>query len=388
MTATRVDVFLPAPDGGGAERSMLRAIAGLREYGYDAELVLAHGDGDLADELPRSVPTRILGHPHVRACVTPLRAHLKRRQTEVLITTIDHAVVVGWLATRTDTPTEHVPRLANTFSVDRPDRLLDRGWVTRGLAKAAYRRAGRIIAVSAGAADDLVASTGVDRSRVHVVPNPVVDRDLQTAAGARLDHPWFAPGAPPVVVSVGRLARQKNHDLLLRAFAAVHAHRPARLLILGEGPERPALTSLADSLGIAADVEMPGFDPNPFRYLSRAAAFVLSSDWEGSPGALIQAAACGTPLVATDCPSGPREVLAGGAYGRLVPTGDVTALTTAIDAALTDGRAAPEAAWIGYTAARSLAAYAEVIDAAATSAALRRTGQRPPTGRVATTEAS
>jgi glycosyltransferase involved in cell wall biosynthesis len=133
-----------------------------------------------------------------------------------------------------------------------------------------------------------------------------------------------------VILAAGRLAPQKDYPTLIRAFAALSAGRDLRLIILGEGPERTALESLIQQLGLADRVSLPGFRDNPFAYMSRARLFVLSSAWEGLPGVLIQAMACGTPVVSTDCPSGPREVLADGRYGPLVPVGAVEALAVAM----------------------------------------------------------
>jgi len=144
-----------------------------------------------------------------------------------------------------------------------------------------------------------------------------------------------------VLLGVGRLVRQKDFPTLLKAFARVRAVRPTHLLILGEGRERTKLEMLAQSLGVADAVALLGFTPNPFPYMVRAAAFVLSSAWEGSPGALIEAMACGCPVVSTNCPSGPAEILDNGLYGPLVPVGDSDALAQAMLTVLTQ-RPPPE----------------------------------------------
>jgi glycosyltransferase involved in cell wall biosynthesis len=198
------------------------------------------------------------------------------------------------------------------------------------LVRRYYPWADEIVAVSQGVADDLLELTDLPPSKVRVLPNPVVTPELVQRAAEPLDDPWFTAGAAPVVLGAGRLDQQKDFPTLIRAFAAVRSRRPARLVILGEGPERGQLESLVEELGITADVRLPGFVSNPFSYMARAAVFVLSSAWEGMPGVLIQAMACGAPVVATDCESGPREALAGGKYGRLVPVGDHLALADAI----------------------------------------------------------
>ena len=158
-------------------------------------------------------------------------------------------------------------------------------------------------------------------------------------------------GQPPVVLSVGRLTatNQKDFPTLIEAFAQVRQIRPARLLILGEGEQRPKLEAMVKQLGLEQDVILPGFVENPYPYMARAALFVLSSRWEGLPGALIEALYCGAPVVATDCPSGPREILAGGQHGRLVPVGAVSEMAKAIEESL-DGETIvpPRASWLPF----------------------------------------
>ena len=175
--------------------------------------------------------------------------------------------------------------------------------------------------------------TGVSPEKVRTIYNPVVTEDLAVQAQAPLAHPWFDVDASeriPVVLAAGRLTGQKDYPTLLRAFKEVRNQRPARLMILGEGQQRSALEALVKDLGIQEDVSLPGFVDNPFAYMARADLFVLSSAWEGLPGVLIQAMACGCPVVSTDCPSGPREILEGGTYGPLVEVGDARGLAEAM----------------------------------------------------------
>jgi glycosyltransferase involved in cell wall biosynthesis len=205
----------------------------------------------------------------------------------------------------------------------------------------AYRAAERIVAVSQRVATSLTEELGLDARRIHTIYNPIVTARLHEQATAPLDDPWFAPGAPPVVLGVGRLAPQKDYPTLIRAFAQVRAGREARLVILGEGPERRALEELTRHLGVAADVKLPGYDHNPFRYMSRASVFALSSLYEGLPGALIQAMACGCRVISTDGPGGAREVLENGSVGPLVPPRDPAALARGLSALLDEARTGP-----------------------------------------------
>jgi glycosyltransferase involved in cell wall biosynthesis len=190
-----------------------------------------------------------------------------------------------------------------------------------------------VVSVSNGVADDLAQCAGVPREDITVIHNGVVTTNVDRLASAEPAHPWFA-GETPVIVAMGRLVPQKDFKTLLAALASVQDSCCARLLVLGEGPMRAELESLATSLGLADRVAFPGFVDNPWPYLSRADLFVLSSRFEGLPNVIVEALACGTPVVSTNCPHGPFEILDGGRYGVLVPVGDPTALGEAILSAL------------------------------------------------------
>jgi glycosyltransferase involved in cell wall biosynthesis len=200
-----------------------------------------------------------------------------------------------------------------------------------------YRFADAIVAVSRGVAADLVELTGLPPGRVKTIYNPVISEDITQMARMPLSHPWFAPGQPPVILGAGRLVDQKDFPTLIRAFARLRRQRPARLVILGAAKDdvatdvaRAALVQLAALHGVSDDVVLPGFTSNPFAFMARAAAFVLSSRYEGLPTVLIEALACGCPVVSTDCPGGVHEILAGGRFGKLVPVGDESAMAEAI----------------------------------------------------------
>ena len=202
------------------------------------------------------------------------------------------------------------------------------------LARRFYPWADGIVAVSEGAADDLANVTRISRRRITCIYNPVIDSRFDDRANEKVYDLWFCPDAPPVVLSVGRLALQKDFETLLKAFSLLRIRRRARLVILGDGPERGRLTGLVQQLGLDGDVRFGGYVENPLPYMRKARVFVLSSAWEGFGNVLVEALACGTPIVSTDCPNGPREILDGGAFGRLVPVGDVEALATAVDLTL------------------------------------------------------
>jgi glycosyltransferase involved in cell wall biosynthesis len=194
----------------------------------------------------------------------------------------------------------------------------------------AYRGADTVVAVSGGVAQDLSRFGRLPGGKIRVIHNPVFDPAISALAQEAPTHPWFEPKGPPIVLAAGRLHRQKGFDVLLEAFAIARSEVDCRLVILGEGPERAALLARAERLGLSYDIDLPGFCANPFALMSRAGAFVLSSRWEGFPNALVEAMACGAPVIATDCPSGPHEILKGGEIGSLVPVDDARALGHAL----------------------------------------------------------
>jgi glycosyltransferase involved in cell wall biosynthesis len=184
-----------------------------------------------------------------------------------------------------------------------------------------YPRVDHIVAVSEGVASDTLAITGLPAERISVIRNPVITKCLLEKSREPVGHPWFNEGGAPVILGAGRLTRQKDFPTLIRAFAHVRAQRDARLVILGEGRLRGELEKLAAELGLSGCVSLPGYAANPYAYMAKASLFVLSSAWEGSPNVLTEALALGVPVVSTDCPSGPREILQGGRYGALIPVG-------------------------------------------------------------------
>jgi glycosyltransferase involved in cell wall biosynthesis len=195
----------------------------------------------------------------------------------------------------------------------------------------------------------LTQAARIPHDLIQVIYNPIVTPDLQCKSETPLEHPWFKDGEPPVILAVGRLTDQKAFDVLIQAFSHVRENHPAHLLILGEGENRPALQSLIDRLGLKQDVNLMGFVQNPYPYMAHASSFVLPSRWEGLPTVLVEALYLGTPIVATDCPGGSREILQDGKFGRLVPVDEPLILAEAIELSLSDRRVyPPKESWMPF----------------------------------------
>jgi glycosyltransferase involved in cell wall biosynthesis len=338
VTAARpgpIAFFLPSLRGGGAERVIVNLAEGITERGFPVDLVLSAATGTFLDQLPPAVRLVDLRAGRTLRSFGPLAGYLRRERPRVLVSSMSHANLVAlWAARLAFRGTPVVVTVHNTLSQStrQQGRLSASLWPW--LLRTFYPWAGRVVAVSGGAADDLARTSGLPRERMEVVYNPVITPAMLALARQAPDHPWFSSGQPPVVLGVGRLTRQKDFATLIRAFARVRRQRPARLLILGEGEERPRLTALADELGVTDDLALPGFRENALSFMAGSALFVLSSAWEGLPTVLIEALAAGTRVVATDCPSGPREILQEGRLGTLVPVGDPAALAEAMTDAL------------------------------------------------------
>lgn len=359
----RIAVFMPSLRGGGAQRVMLTLTDGFTRAGVSVDLVLMQAAGEYLNEVPPGVRVVDLGAARTLTGVPALVRYLHRERPTALLSTVSHANVVAlWARRMARVPTRVVVRESNTMSDNSRGSLRRRQRLVPSLARRCYPWADAIVAVSEGVAGDLARTTRLPTERILVLPNPIVTPELTAMAREPLSHPWFADGEPPVVLAVGRLAKQKDFPTLLRAFGLVRRRRPVRLVVLGEGPERAVLESLAEAIGVSGEVALPGFVSNPFPYMARAGVFVLSSAWEGMPGVLIQALACGAPVVATDCPSGPRELLQGGRFGRLVPVADAEALAAAIASTLDRPESAPVEAVGPYTRDAAVSRYLSVLE--------------------------
>jgi glycosyltransferase involved in cell wall biosynthesis len=192
-----------------------------------------------------------------------------------------------------------------------------------------YRSADHIVAVSEGAADDLARTVKIRRDRIATIHNPVLGQEFEAAASEPVEHPWVASGVP-LLVSVGRLSEAKDYPTLIRAFARVREQLRARLLILGEGDRRVEIEGMIRRSGVGGEIGLLGHVRNPIPWVKAADVFVMTSKREGFGNVLVEAMATGTPVISTDCPHGPAEILENGKWGVLVPVGNEEAVANAI----------------------------------------------------------
>ncbi len=328
-----VTTFVKNLLGGGAERVAVNLLQGLPRDVFTQELVMVDAWGPFLEQVPEDVKQTnlALGH-NVSSAIVPLVQYLRRRKPDVLISHLAHAnvaAVVAAACAHTGTRVVLVEHNDNS-SVDQKRTRSAASKALQGFKSLAYRRADKIVGVSEGVTGYVGRTFNVPAQKLATIYNPVVSEALLERSRRPLAHPWFAAGQPPVLLASGRLREQKDFSTLLRAFAQVRQARACRLIILGEGALRAELEAEVAALGLQADVSLPGFVENPYAYMRAASLFVLSSRWEGLPTVLVEAMACGCPVVATDCPSGPAEILEGGRLGPLVEVANPAALAQAI----------------------------------------------------------
>lgn len=332
-----VALFAQSLECGGVERITVNMLQHLASRGHRADILLRVAAGEFLAELPPGVRVVELGKSPAQALLR-LVGYLRREQPRNLLSLMYPQNELALLAkalsgTRVRTLVSVRSMLSGQHEIvafrSPCLRLLHTAWV-KFLARHGYPHADGIVTVSDGAARDIADLTRLPASRITVIRNPVIRPQLFARADEPPSHAWFSANQPPVILGVGRLHPIKDFATLIEAFAIVRAQRPARLLILGDGPEMSRLRRLAADRGVAADVDMPGFSANPYPAMRAAAVLALTSRFDALPGVVIEALALGTPIVATDCPSGPAEILRGGRYGELTPVGGQKEVAAAI----------------------------------------------------------
>ena len=331
-TSDRIAFFLPLLVGAGAERVMLNLAHGFVGQGLKVDFVLGRAEGPFISQLPEDARLIDLKASRVLTSIPALVRYLKDEHPMALISALDHANIAAlWAKRLAGVKTRIVITLHNTVSEKmKTTPLFSRKKLFPFMLRRFFPGASAIVAVSNGVASDYANVTGIPLEHFKVIYNPVVTPEILGKAAEPLDHPWFNPKEPPVIISVGRLTEQKHYACLVEAFAHVRNKQPARLMILGEGELRPDLEKQISELNLNEDVALPGFVINPYKFMSNAAVFVLSSKWEGLPTVLIEALAVGAPVVSTNCRSGPEEILKGGTLGKLVPVDNIPELAGAI----------------------------------------------------------
>lgn len=347
---------------GGAELCCLRLAAGLSRAGCKVELWLARGGGELEPRLPSGVRVRLLGNGRTLKALPALVNSLRRLRPSALLAAMNHAnlvAILAWMAAGVATRLVVSEHTSLGFRYGSLGCWQRRGWLP-WLARWLYPRAHTVVAVSPEVAHDLVTRVKLPPQKVKVLANPVLPREVDELGRQPVEHPWLASPAGPVLLGLGRLSAEKDFATAIRALADLP--ESVRLLILGEGPERPALEALTADLQLGQRVSLPGRVDNPFAYLTRAQVCVVPSRVEGLPGAVIEALACATPVVASDCPGASARLLGWGTYGQLFEVGNSGQLARAVRASLQAPCPPPPAQHLApYWCDQACAAYQDLL---------------------------
>jgi glycosyltransferase involved in cell wall biosynthesis len=326
----KIGIYMPTLSGGGAQRAALNLAEGLVGNDCKISLILTKAKGPLMDDIPSGVDVVSLNSHRTIASIPKLALHLRQVEYDVVISMMNYvnicAVVANSLA---GNPSRLI--LVEQNTITRTFQNLDRGQrtVRRILTRLLYPQADYVTAVSEGVARDLEFVGNLQN--VQTIPNPIsINKVDESNNKEEFYHHWFSENRP-VILGAGRLTDQKGFSTLVRSFRhVIDKEENVRLIIIGEGKRRDELERLVQRLGIKKYVSLPGFTDKPFEYMRNADLFVLSSRWEGFGNVLVEAMACGTPVVSTECPNGPAEILGGGKWGKLVPVEDDEAMAQAI----------------------------------------------------------
>ena len=327
----KITLFMSFSGEGGVERMITNLAREFVRLGHPVEMVLIKARGEHLKRLPQGVTITRLGTRHSLLSLWPLIRYLKQHRPESLLVAKHRAIIVALLASKiANSGTRIVGRLGTNLSQALEGKSRLRQWFWHVQMRKLYPLAAKIVPVSEGVAQDVANITGLTPDKLEVIRNPVITPEMPILANEPIDHPWLASQDSPVILGAGRFTRQKDFITLIKAFALARKEIDCRLIILGAGQLAEEYRRLAKQLEIEEAISLPGFKQNPYPYMKQASLFVLSSAWEGSPNVLSEALALGTPVVSTDCPSGPREVLQNGRIGPLVPVGNVERLAEAI----------------------------------------------------------
>ena len=333
---SEIIIFVPSAEGGGAERVMITLANCFTKRGYHVTIIFAKAVGPQLKNICPEVNVIDLGCKRLLYAIFPLVRCLRRIRPEVVLSAMEHANIVLVLVRILSFT--HPTVVVSERNTRPQNQSLLSSWYNRVLAfflRFFYRRANVIIAVSERVADDLAAFASLRRDSICVIYNPFNIHEIRQKARKLPSDDWFISKTNPVVLSVGRLTTQKDFRTLVAAVAKVQSVISCRLVIIGEGELEHDLMNWGRKCGLSSqNFKIIGFQPNPMSFMKHADVFVLPSLWEGLPGVLIEAMACGTPVVATDCCGGSREILEGGRFGQLTEPGDPSALSKAIERVL------------------------------------------------------
>ena len=363
--------LLPDLEWSGLGRVAVNLAKEISSRGISVDLVVGSATGVFLKEIPPQI--RIVDferqiQPRLQSALKillPLRRYLQIEKPTALVCYLYTCNVVTLMAkmlVRSKVKLVLVEQIILYEKQEKKQQKLQERFLPI-LMRWLYPSADKVVACSQGLARDLEIYLGFNHGKIDVIYNPVIDEKLAEKANLFVEHPWFNKGEIPVVLGAGRLVRQKDFATLIRAFALVKKEQKVRLVILGEGQLKNQLLTLVGQLNLENDVVILDFVENPYAYMAKSAVFVLSSGWEGFGNVVAEALAAGAPVVSTNCPSGPAEILDNGKYGELVSVGDSQGMAEAILGVLSGKVRSVDSAWLEqFTLKYSAQKYLELIN--------------------------
>ncbi len=337
----KVAYFFPIFKKASMARWVQNVVGNYNQKEYELAFVGLKIEESFKNEISKDVCVVNLSNPYIPTALFKLILYFRKERPDIFVSAFPHINVLVMIAKIISGVKVKVILTDHNhfFGLARNARSLYRiffgVFILPHLMRIFYPLSDAIICASEGVAESILEVVKIP-DKVKVIYYPVAVDRIQNLSQEPVDHPWFLNSQIPIILAAGRLVTQKDYPTLLRAFKLVIETKPAHLAILGEGKEREKLEKLIQELGISNSVAFLGFAPHPFKYMKRASVFVLSSSHEGFGSVLVEAMACGTPVIATDCKSGPGEIIEHGKNGILVPVGDYKSLSLAIIKVLTD----------------------------------------------------
>jgi glycosyltransferase involved in cell wall biosynthesis len=327
----KIALFMPSFAGGGTERVFLSLARGFSDRGKKVDLIVADSTGELKTQMDERVRVFDLQSKRVSLCLPRLVNYLQKEKPSILLSGLTYANIIAILAKQlSHSATSIVISEHNFLSPKIRQEIGFKEKVVLFLARFYYRHPNGIVAVSAGVKNDLSSYLRVPLSRIQTISNPLDLEKVETRSGDLIQHSWLDQKKAPVILSAGRLVWQKDFTTLLSAFEIILAKMDARLIIIGEGSDRQALEKQIAAANLSAKVSLAGFQQNPYAFMRHSDVFVLSSIYEGFAMVLVEAMACEVPVISTNIPGGPTEILQFGKFGRLVPPRNPEAMAQAI----------------------------------------------------------
>lgn len=334
----KICFFLPTLNFGGIEANTIRLANSFVESGYDVDLVIGNVTGEYLNRIDKKINVISINKKTLISMLLPLVRYIKQKKPSVIITGGEGANILLCTTKLFVQKTKIIISIRTNLTNEyKESNSMKKKLLFPFLSRRLYKKANRVVAVSEGVANDASEFLKIPRDKLKVIYNPILDNSLIKQKNEKVTHKWLVYRENKVVISVGRLVKAKDYLTLIQSFKVVKEKLSnVKLLILGEGPEREKIQAEINKYNLNSDVEIVGFVQNPYSYMSNADLFVLSSKWEGFGNVIVEALATGIPVVSTNCPSGPSEILNDGEFGSLVPVGNVEIMSKEIISSLSN----------------------------------------------------